>query len=66
MRIKVSPKIREAWFNGKVYCGLNDQSLSVVPDLTAHQPDRDRLKWHTEKSVSGVDVSWRDRTLDRF
>lgn len=48
LRIKVSPKIREAWFNGKVYYGLNDQPLSVVPDLAAHQPDRDRLKWHVE------------------
>jgi putative restriction endonuclease len=48
LRIKVSPKIREAWFNGKVYYGLNDQPLTVVPDVAAHQPDRDRLKWHVE------------------
>ena len=48
LRIKVSPKIREAWFNGKIYYGLNDQPLSVVPDAATQQPDRDRLKWHVE------------------
>lgn len=46
LRIKISPKIREAWFNGKVYYRLNDQPLSVLPDLPAHQPDPDRLGWH--------------------
>lgn len=46
LRIKISPKIRETWFNGKAYYRLNDQPLSVLPDLPAHQPDRDRLSWH--------------------
>lgn len=46
LRIKISPRIREAWFNGKVYYRLNDQPLSVLPDLPAHQPDPDRLGWH--------------------
>jgi putative restriction endonuclease len=48
LRIKVSPKIRETWFNGKAYYRLNDQPLSVVPDLVANRPDPDRLKWHFE------------------
>ena len=46
LRIKISPKIRETWFNGKVYYRLNDQPLSVLPDLEAHRPDPDRLGWH--------------------
>jgi putative restriction endonuclease len=46
LRIKISPKIRETWFNGKAYYRLNDQPLSVIPDLPAHQPDPDRLGWH--------------------
>ena len=46
LRIKISPRIREAWFNGKVYYRLNNQPLSVLPDLPAHQPDPDRLGWH--------------------
>lgn len=46
LRIRVSPRIREAWFNGKVYYRLNDQPLSVLPDRPADQPDRDLLDWH--------------------
>jgi putative restriction endonuclease len=46
LRIKISPKIRETWFNGKIYYRLNDQPLSVVPDAPAHRPDPDRLGWH--------------------
>lgn len=46
LRIKISPKIRETWFNGKIYYRLNDQPLSVLPDLPAHRPDPDRLGWH--------------------
>ena len=48
LRIKVSPKIRETWFNGKVYYKLNDQPLSVVPEIESQKPDRDLLKWHVE------------------
>ena len=46
LRIKISPKIRETWFNGKIYYRLNDQPLSVLPDLPAYRPDPDRLGWH--------------------
>ncbi|HEX7130847.1 MAG TPA: HNH endonuclease [Rhodanobacteraceae bacterium] len=46
LKIKVSPKIHEAWFNGKAYYRLNDQPLSVLPDLPEHRPDPDRLGWH--------------------
>ena len=48
LRIKVSPKIRETWFNGKVYYRLNDQPLSVVPEIAVQRPDPDRLRWHFE------------------
>lgn len=46
LRIRVSPRIREAWFNGKAYYRLNEQPLAVLPALAANQPDRDRLSWH--------------------
>ena len=46
LKIKISPKIRETWFNGKAYYRLNDQPLSVLPNLPAHHPDPDRLGWH--------------------
>ncbi len=45
-RVKVSPRIRESWFNGKVYYRLNDQPLSVLPHRPLDQPDRDFLDWH--------------------
>lgn len=45
-RIKISPKIRETWFNGKAYYRLHDKRLSVLPDLAEHRPDPDRLDWH--------------------
>ena len=48
LQVKVSPKIREAWFNGKVYYNLNNQPLSVVPDAAGQRPDPDRLRWHYE------------------
>lgn len=46
LKIKISPKIHEAWFNGKAYYRLNDQPLSVLPDSPASRPDPDRLGWH--------------------
>ncbi|MGK2870738.1 MAG: HNH endonuclease [Alphaproteobacteria bacterium] len=46
LRVKVSPKIRESWFNGKVYYRLNDQPLSVLPHRMADQPNREFLDWH--------------------
>lgn len=45
-RIKVSPRIREAWFNGKAYYRLNDQPLAVLPERPVDRPDRDLLDWH--------------------
>jgi len=45
-QIKISPKIRESWFNGKVYYRLNGQPLSHLPDSPSQRPDPDRLSWH--------------------
>lgn len=47
LRIKISPRIRENWFNGQVYYRLEDQPLSVVPDDRNLRPDPDRLQWHS-------------------
>lgn len=46
LKIRVSPRIRETWFNGKAYYRLDNQPLSVLPDRMDLQPDRDRLGWH--------------------
>lgn len=45
-RVKVSPVIREKWLNGRVYYRLDNQPLSITPDKSENQPDRDKLDWH--------------------
>lgn len=47
-QIKISPRIREAYFNGKAYYRLDGKPLEVVPESPDRQPDPDRLKWHYE------------------
>lgn len=46
MKIRVSRRIQEVWFNGKVYYRLDKQPLNVLPDDLALRPDPDRLNWH--------------------
>ena len=46
LTVRVSPRIRDQWFNGKAYYRLDGQPLAVVPDHLAHRPDPDRLDWH--------------------
>jgi len=48
-RVRVSPKIREEWFNGKAYYRLDGQSLAVIPDALDQRPNREYLAWHNEK-----------------
>ncbi len=46
LKIRVSPRIKESWFNGKVYYQLDNKQLSVVPNNPSMRPDPDRLNWH--------------------
>lgn len=46
MTIRVSPRIREAWFNGKAYYRMDGQPLTVTPTRPEYRPDPDRLQWH--------------------
>jgi putative restriction endonuclease len=46
MTIRVSPRIREAWFNGKAYYRMDGQPLTVMPTRPEYRPDPDRLRWH--------------------
>ncbi len=46
LRVKISQRIREKWFNGKVYYQLDNSPLSVVPTHPSLRPDPDRLDWH--------------------
>jgi putative restriction endonuclease len=46
LRVQVSPRIHEQWYNGKAYYRLQDQPLAVVPKLASQQPDPEFLRWH--------------------
>lgn len=46
LRIRVSQRIREEWFNGKAYYRLDNNPLSVVPAHPSMRPDPDCLDWH--------------------
>ena len=45
-KIRVSPRIRETWFNGKVYYRLDNQPLTVMHEKINLRPDPDYLQWH--------------------
>lgn len=48
LRVEVSPQIKEAWFNGKVYYRLHGKPLSNVPQDLSERPSETFLSWHNE------------------
>jgi putative restriction endonuclease len=46
--IKVSPRIRDQWFNGKAYYRLDGERLASLPDDVREQPRADLLAWHND------------------
>lgn len=46
LRIKISRRIKEEWFNGQVYYRLDNHPLSVLPAHPSMRPDPDCLDWH--------------------
>lgn len=51
--VEVSPRIHEAWFNGKVYYRLHGKRLANLPEHAAHRPSPDFLRWHNEHVYAG-------------
>jgi putative restriction endonuclease len=49
LRVRVSSKIKESWFNGKAYYRLDGQPLAVLPDAVRERPNPEFLKWHNER-----------------
>lgn len=45
LTVRISPRIREAWFNGKAYYRLDGQPLAVLPDEPLNRPDPELLDW---------------------
>lgn len=48
LRVEVSPRIKEEWFNGKAYYGLHGQYLKSVPERMEQRPRAAFLQWHNE------------------
>lgn len=48
LRVEVSRRIREEWYNGKAYYRLHGQPLAVVPGAESDRPRVDLLGWHNE------------------
>lgn len=52
LTVRVSAKIKEAWFNGKAYNSLHGQRLASLPDAAGDQPNPRFLEWHNERFVA--------------
>lgn len=48
LRIEVSSRIKEEWFNGKAYYRLHGKQLRSIPDELALRPSVELLRWHNE------------------
>jgi putative restriction endonuclease len=48
LRVEVSPRIRQEWFNGKAYYRLHGEPLAVIPEDERDRPRADLLAWHNE------------------
>jgi putative restriction endonuclease len=53
MRVEVSSRIREEWFNGKAYYRLHGEQLKNVPSSPGHKPNAEFLRWHNENRFQG-------------
>ena len=49
MKIKVSPKIKEEFENGRDYYIHQGQSLKIVPEKDGERPSREYLEWHLKE-----------------
>lgn len=49
LRIHVSSRIRDQYFNGKAYYRLDKQPLSVLPDAADDLPNPEFLRWHNDQ-----------------
>ncbi len=48
LRVEVSPRIREEYFNGKAYYRLHGQELANLPESVSERPSTDFLRWHND------------------
>ncbi|HET9031593.1 MAG TPA: HNH endonuclease [Dokdonella sp.] len=50
LRVRVSGRIRDRYFNGKAYYRLHGQILAAPPVDAIDQPNPEYLRWHNENS----------------
>lgn len=48
LRVEVSSRIQQQWFNGKAYYRLQGQRLANLPESEREHPDARYLAWHNE------------------
>lgn len=46
LKVRVSRRIRDHYFNGKAYYRLHGQSLAVLPEDVVDRPNPEFLRWH--------------------
>lgn len=49
LKVRVSPKIREEFENGRDYYIYDGQKLKVVPEKPGEEPSREYLEWHLKE-----------------
>lgn len=48
-KVRISPKIRERWSNGRRFYAFEGQSLASVPSANAERPSPAALEWHNRR-----------------
>jgi putative restriction endonuclease len=48
LKVRVSGRIRDRYFNGKAYYRLHGQTLAALPLESIDHPDAAYLRWHNE------------------
>ena len=49
LKVRVSPKIREEFENGRDYYIYDGQKLKVIPEKPEEEPSREYLEWHLKE-----------------
>jgi putative restriction endonuclease len=49
LRVRVSPRLRDTWSNGKRYYAFDEHPLQQVPARPDLRPSPEALRWHLER-----------------
>ena len=51
--VRISPRLRHDWDNGRRYYPFDARPLAVLPSRTSEQPSAEALEWHATKRFRG-------------